>query len=363
MEKLHEISFFLFLTSLTIQGIYWLYLLKIQRTSTALNDLSPKVSVIVCLHNEAQNLPKLIISLLNQRYSNYNIILVNDRSTDETADIIKNCSSKKITSVNITETPANWDHKKHALQTGINIANGEYLLLTDGDCLPKDTHWVESMIKQTSNHSSVLGASFYKKEKGILNSFIQFETYYTAHQFLGLASQGIPYMGLGRNLLYSKSAFEQSNNLHKHKNHRGGDDDILIQPMLNKLNTTYSLETYTVSTPEKTWTSYFNQKTRHLKSGMIYPLKIKILLFWLLFTHCMVYYTSIFGLFSIHFRIAILFGLLLRIVFLLFKFDSLAKEVGYPIRKRDIILGDILFPVYFPIVGFFSIVLKTVRWK
>ena len=102
---------------------------------------APLVSVIVAAKDEQDNIRACLESLIDQEYDNYEIIVVNDRSSDETGIIIDQLSDDHeiITALHVEHLPDDWMGKNHAMQKATNIAKGEYLLLTDADCIHKSS--------------------------------------------------------------------------------------------------------------------------------------------------------------------------------------------------------------------------------
>ena len=102
---------------------------------------APKVSIIVPACNEERNIEVALKSLVTQNYKNLEIIVVNDRSTDETASILERLATEysNITISNISELPLGWVGKNHALYNGTKQAKGEYLLFTDADIVMDST--------------------------------------------------------------------------------------------------------------------------------------------------------------------------------------------------------------------------------
>ena len=96
------------------------------------------ISVIVCAKNEVINLNKLVPLLLEQDYSHYELVLINDASNDETLEVMKKFkeNDSRITVVNVQNNEAFWGNKKYALTLGIKAASDEQLLFTDADCIP-----------------------------------------------------------------------------------------------------------------------------------------------------------------------------------------------------------------------------------
>lgn len=202
--------FFLSLCIFTIlQCFFWYFvfskLIKQQGFSNK-NTVYPPISVIICAHNEQENLEKLLPLLTKQEYPIFEIIIVNDKSTDNSNELLEHFSKNyaHFSYLTIEHTPNNFQSKKFALTQGIKKSQYDYVLLTDADCYPTSNYWIKNMASQSNQYDVVLGYSPYEKNAGLLNQLVQFETIYTAIQYLGFALQGNPYMGVGRNILYKK---------------------------------------------------------------------------------------------------------------------------------------------------------------
>ena len=96
---------------------------------------NPKVSVILPARNEEEFIEKCLDSLLDQDYENYEIIAIDDSSTDSTGKIIKEYATKnsKVIHVSAKPKPDGWMGKNWACMEGYTIATGEILLFTDSD--------------------------------------------------------------------------------------------------------------------------------------------------------------------------------------------------------------------------------------
>ncbi|MFQ3577186.1 MAG: glycosyltransferase, partial [Cytophagales bacterium] len=229
--------------------------------------------------------------MFNQNHNDFEVIVVNDRSTDETYDFLREYSytEKRLKVVNINETPYGMSAKKYALTLGFKAAKNEILLLTDADCLPDTEDWISSMATAyvmdgendvKKNCQVVLSFSGYFKEKGFLNVLIQYETLFTALQFLGLANLRIPYMGVGRNLSYKRSLFFDKGGFKKIMSFIAGDDDLFVQMVANSKNTSIVIDSraFTRSIPKMSWKEYLVQKKRHLSVGRFYKFRIRLVL-------------------------------------------------------------------------------------
>jgi len=241
------------------------------------------VSVIVCAKNEAKNLQILAPLLLKQNYSNFELVLINDRSTDDTLDVIKEIAANdiRVKIVAVEENEQFWGSKKYALTLGIKAAKHEHLLFTDADCIPNSDNWISIMTRNFDDKKHViLGYGAYKKEKGFLNKLIRYETLLTALQYFSYAKLGVPYMGVGRNLAYTKEAFFSVNGFINHMNIRSGDDDLFINEVATKKNTAicFDADAFTKSNPKKTFKEWLLQKRRHIDTASHYKKSHKYLL-------------------------------------------------------------------------------------
>ena len=173
------------------------------------SDYKPNVSIIICAKNEYDNLKQNLKSLLQQDYINYEVIVVNDQSNDNTKDLL-NEYEKTYYNLKVVNIDDNVNHvigKKFALTLGIKTAKYDNLLLTDADCYVESKKWISSMVKNFISADIILGYGAYKKEKGLLNRFIRFDTFLIAIQYFSYALRSITYMGVGRNLAYKRSLF------------------------------------------------------------------------------------------------------------------------------------------------------------
>jgi len=233
------------------------------------------VSVIVAAHNERENLQKLLPLLQKQQYADYEIIIVDDRSEDGSYEFLYEEKQKdaRLKIVRIDHTPEHISNKKYAITLGIKAAKYEHLLFTDADCLPNSEHWISEMTGHFDESTHfVLGVSPYFKEKGLLNWLIRYETFHTAIQYLSYALARLPYMGVGRNLAYTKGTFLQGKGFHHHLKIVGGDDDLFVNEHANRKNTKISVsqDAQVYSYPKKMWRAWFRQKNRHLSVGKFY---------------------------------------------------------------------------------------------
>jgi glycosyltransferase involved in cell wall biosynthesis len=105
---------------------------------------NPRVSIVVPARNEEQDIEQSLTRLLELDYDNYEVIAVNDRSTDRTGEIMEQVASRshaevggRLRVIHHQELPPGWLGKTHAMWTATNQATGDWLLFTDADVLFK----------------------------------------------------------------------------------------------------------------------------------------------------------------------------------------------------------------------------------
>lgn len=241
--------------------------------------ISPKripISVIVCAKNEEENVKNFVPLLAEQDYPDFEIVLINDASSDNTLEVFEAFEKQysNIRLVKVENNEAFWGNKKYALTLGIKAAKKEYLLFTDADCYPTSKNWITAMSSQFTMHRTiVLGYGGYEKiANSFLNKLIRFETVMTALQYFSWAKLHHPYMGVGRNMAYKKEEFFNVNGFINHIQVRSGDDDLFINEAAHSKNTTiaYTPESFTYSKPKTKFKDWFNQKRRHVATAKHY---------------------------------------------------------------------------------------------
>ena len=285
------ITFYAFIFIVFLQLLYYLVIFG-KFAFAKITVGTPKrlaVSVIVCAKNEAENVSKFVPLLAAQNFPDFEIILIDDASSDNTLDIFEEFEKQysNVRLVKVVNNEAFWANKKFALTLGIKAAKNEYLLFTDADCRPDSENWISEMSSHfTLKRTIVLGYGAYEKVAGsFLNKIIRFETMITAVQYFSWAKAGKPYMGVGRNLAYKREEFFKTNGFIEHMKIRSGDDDLFINQAANKNNTAISFNPtgFTYSEPNTTFKDWFNQKRRHVSTASHYKTfdKFQLSLFYI----------------------------------------------------------------------------------
>ncbi|RXJ46136.1 glycosyltransferase [Gelidibacter gilvus] len=366
-----HVLFYIFIVVILVQLFFYAYVfskVKQKKHSTSSAN-KPNVSVIVCAKNEANNLEKFLPSILNQDYPNFELVLINDSSTDTTLKVMERFKANHdhVKIVNVKNIEAFWGNKKYALTLGIKAATHNHLLFTDADCKPVSNQWITEMIGCFSNeHQIVLGYGAYAKvKKSFLNKLIRFETLMTAVQYFSYSKLGQPYMGVGRNLAYTKDLFFEARGFMDHMHIKSGDDDLFVNQIATAKNTVICLSknSFTESISKKSYSDWVIQKRRHISTANHYKTKHKAMLSLFHVSQFLFFALSI-ALISTLFNWEIVAGLIgLRYLALFITLTLAAKKL----EEKDLIP---FFPILeiFLIVTQFSIFIKNLiskpnRWK
>jgi len=350
-----DFLFYGFIAVVIIQVLFYVFLFGKFAFSRQKKVASKNIaiSVIICAKNEAENLKKFLTAIIEQEYPDFEIVVINDSSKDDTLDIIHHFSKlqNNIKIVDVKSNEAFWGNKKYALTLGIKAAKNDFLLFTDADCKPVSKYWIKEMSANFSNSKSiVLGYGAYSKIKNsILNKLVRFETLLTAVNYFSFAKSGLPYMGVGRNLAYTKKEFFDANGFINHIKVRSGDDDLFINQIATKNNTTicFSKDSFTESTPKTTFKAWFKQKRRHISTAKHYKIKHKALL-TLLYISNLLFWLFALILFASLFNWQLVLGLFIfRIVLQYTIFGVSSKKLG----ETDLL-------VFLPFLEIFLIILQ-----
>ena len=335
------------------------------KTTTVAPDGS---SIIVCARNEHQNLKTLLPLLFQQQHPRFEVVVADDASSDGTRSFLRAQQQihPQLTVVTIDERPAGIQPKKHALQLAIGAARYDRLVLTDADCRPASSRWLAHLSGPLCGRTQVvLGYSPYLPEPGWLNRFIAYETLHTGLLYLGSALAGRPYMGVGRNLAYRKTFFEQGQRFEMHRTVVGGDDDLWVNAHARRANTEVALaaEALVYSVPKTSLKSYFRQKTRHLHASQHYGRWDKIWLGTLSLSTIVVWMAGILLLiFSNHWQ-AIVGVFLFRWLILAAGLHTAGRRLHSPINLWRLPILDFLHVIYYIVIGTRAFATTNISWK
>lgn len=345
----------------------------------------PKVTILICGKNEAQNIQRFLSLVLAQQYphNDWELLFVNDASSDDSAVALGKLQEQHPRLSVVAIEPGDrrlFPGKKHALLQGLKQAKYELVLLTDADCYPASALWMEGMVRAYQQlkdknglaQNFVLGYGAYQKATGLLNRFIRWETLHTYIQYASWTRLYRPYMGVGRNLLYHKQSvitlLEQDVNFKTtFTETASGDDDLIISKLATIENTIIAdhTTTHTISVAPAGWRQWWRQKTRHVSSGKYYAPLVKYGLalyalsafaFWLL---ALILLVSSAGLI----QKLVLFLILCRLAAFLANAFKWSSVTGYTRQAWFYPFGELMWLLYNVAVSPFIFWKNKQQWK
>ncbi|WP_107038522.1 glycosyltransferase [Brumimicrobium mesophilum] len=360
------------LWSMALTQLFWIFFfysrIAFHREKNSQNENLPPVSIIISARNEEDNLFELLPFILEQEYPKFEVIVVNHQSTDNTADILVAFQAKytHLRIINLERSNHLAQGKKLTLTLGIKGAKYEHLLMTDADCKPTSNQWLRSMANEfVDKKEIILGYGPHYTVPGFLNKIIRLDTSMIALNYLSFAKAGVPYMGVGRNLAYTKKLFMNNSGFKTHYSISSGDDDLFVQEVVQKRNYSIVLspETFCYSEAKNSWSDWLVQKSRHYSTSGRYPLFKKLLLgiyplSLLMMIISLVTLLIIGGITWITLGVIALVIISKWIVF--GKAFNKLKQTSF---VWGIIFWDILYAIFTPIIYFTSAKITGSKWK
>ena len=337
------------------------------------NQYKP-VSVIICAKNEYTNLKKNLTLFLEQDYPDFEVVVVNDCSEDDSNYLLKSFADKypQLNVVTILKNINFFSGKKFALAVGIKSAKHDLLLLTDADCAPKSNRWIAEMQNHFRGKTEVvLGYSGYESKKGFLNKIIRFDTVMTAIQYFSWSLAGKTYMGVGRNLAYNRELFFKAKGFTSHYQIPSGDDDLFINQVATKDNTSIeiSVDSQTFSAPKATFHEWLTQKKRHYSTGFLYKPFHKIVLGMFSVSNFLFYATFVALIIILITKFAF-YNILFVCSFLILKMATqmfIFKKSMNKLDEKNLLLIspilDFLFILFNPLIALSNFFVKETKWK
>ena len=327
-------------------------------------ELEP-ASIVLCARNAYEYLVELIPALLKQDYPDFEIVVVNDCSDDETEEYLKDLErhEPRVKPVQLKQHLNFFNGKKFPLSMGIKSAQNDLLVLTDCNCIPVNDQWLRSVANRyRSGTEMVIGYSPYVQQKSVLNRIMRFDALQNGLLYLSAALNRHPYRGMGKNLSYRKTLFYRNKGFISHYTTSVGDDDLFVGQVANKNNTEVLIdaENGILTSPTRSFALWMRQKSSRYSTVTRYGTRARLSLglFHLSRTFFHASFVALLCLsaqpaFSITggamLYIPILsFLFLLRYGTLLFVYHKASKRLGEKGLLPGLIVYDFLFAVLSP---------------
>ena len=272
---------YIFVAVTVIQILYYLFysIFAFEKKKSQSISKDIPVSIIIPVKNKAESLTNYILNLLQQDYSNFEIVLVNNASSDDTLDVIENLQKQhsNIKLVNVENTEAFWGNKKYALTLGIKAASHEHLLFTEIKSIPLSKYWVREIASNFSKEKTIVIG--YKKLKAKKHSFsnllFRFDNILNTIQSFSFAKTGHAFTANSSNFGYTKSDFFKVNGFINHLNIFIGESDLFIKDASTNKNTvtTTSNDSFVENSNIYSFKEWFSEKRKQSIIASLYKFK------------------------------------------------------------------------------------------
>jgi poly-beta-1,6-N-acetyl-D-glucosamine synthase len=323
------------------------------------HQLENFISVIVPVRNEARNITSLLSALLSQEYSHFEIIIVDDHSTDDTGDVVIKFGSRVRFIKNYGAG------KKTAVSTGVAIAKGSVIVTTDADCT-MSSQWLTSInevfsspgVQMAIGPVKIAQHDFFSTLQSIeFSSLIGSTAAMTAFQR--------PIMCNGANLAYRKSVFDEVNAYGDNLHIASGDDEFLMRKVYERYPPDIKFmadpRSVVTTTAQGTLHDLFQQRIRWAAKWRFNTAPgVKLLAIFIIAVQC----TACFSLVSVALNDEPLYLILLLMKALLE--SVLLIQVSRFLKMRwswfAFLVLQVTYPFYVVLIGVLSNVLSF-RWK
>ncbi|MDR2627647.1 MAG: glycosyltransferase [Dysgonamonadaceae bacterium] len=256
------------------------YFNLIRKGEISIGTATPPVSVIICAQNESENLNRFLPCILEQDYPQYEVIVVNEGSTDESEDVLCRLGAK-YKHLYHTYIPGNvkLSKKKLAITVGIKAAKYDILLFTNADCCPVSGNWIRCMARHFDGETAIVtGYGAMPTRKGFVGKSILFDTLIVGLRAFSLALMNKPYTAKGANMAYRKDLFLKGKGFQPYLYLQDGEDDLFVNTEATATNTRIEMSPESITVRDfcnfKTWTE---MKIRQLTTRNYYRLGPQLL--------------------------------------------------------------------------------------
>ncbi|MDR1023827.1 MAG: glycosyltransferase [Prevotellaceae bacterium] len=318
------------------------------------------VSVVICAKNEQHNLEKNLPLFLKQDYPQFEVVVVNNCSTDDSEMLLYNLrqhhSNLQITS--IEEGQKFMHDKKLAITVGIKAARYETIVFTEPDCAPDNDKWLSAMQQAFGDTGEVVISYCRSKRcKGIFGKIMRCDSVFSALFSLRAAIKGVPYRSSSKNMGISQELFFRNKGFAHYNSYPQSEETIFLCRNANRHNTRVTLahDAILSSSQQLTFGQWFQQKCTYaslLDMGKRGKKHIHVeMASRVLFYLCAATLVSIAALQQEHFLLAAAAPLLL------FRFTAqvaiFIKATG-KLQERGLVIWLLLYDIFSPMFAFMA---------
>lgn len=219
-----------------------------KRQYVSVDEAKPGVSIVIRTHNQCAALKCNLPLLLDVDYPNFEVIVVDDMSTDGTLDLltVMEQRSEYLFHTKITDKVRTMSHRKLALLLGVKAAHNEIIVTTTADCIPATRNWLNAMVRQFGEKTDiVIGPMVFESRVGLIRRFCQYDLFQRLITMFGFALSFRAFAGWGSNMAFRKAVLFADNNkaFNSHLNIKTGEDDLMVSAMARKDNVAVACST------------------------------------------------------------------------------------------------------------------------
>ncbi len=327
-------------------------------------NITDNISIVVPCRNEQKHIRKLISTIAQQSYQNFELILVNDHSTDLTRNYIKTAQAAFSKIILIDAVGFG---KKNAIKEGILNSTSTFIVTTDADCTPS-YHWLETIAcHQQKYPADLLICPVKLSFDDTLFSYLQMV------EFATLVATGASAVGVGMpilcnaaNMAFKKSAWLKSRE-DLHEDEISGDDIFLLQSVKKRggvIDFLKSESAFVTSKPAATLSEFIHQRRRWASKSPSYT-------DWqIIITACVVLAISLLEIVLIYFSIfstkaLVILGVLIVMKYFIDNLFLLKIKKFFQLEHTWFysLLLSVIYPFYIVFVGLSALVIKPKKWK
>ena len=275
------LAYYVIFVGLHLAMMFGIFLERLREKKALKNitEILPTVSVVIPVHNESHRIARLLKSLEAQEYPNAEFIFIDDRSEDESVNLIGafiNGAGKERSKIILLKENPGPNHKQYALTRGIEDSCGEFLLFTDADCeIPP--LWIQGMVRRMSDDKTGAMIGPVLKRYGGKGFFHIYQCYEHGIRYVYLAGAtglGAAGGGFGNNLILRRSCLDAVGGYEKIPP-SPTEDAALISVIRScsdyKIRAALGEDVHVITQGENTWKALVNQTLRWNNGGLFSP--------------------------------------------------------------------------------------------
>lgn len=216
------------------------------------------VTILIYAHNQGELLLRNLPTLLEQDYSAFEVIVMDDNSRDDTADILSMMCNRfdHLHYSRIDEKVRGMSHRKLAVLLGTKGAHYDIVVMTQAQCLPASNQWLKQLTRHFADPATevVIAPVAYERRSSFLSRFCQFDLFQRLVSLFGISLAIRPFAGWGQNMAFRKSIFyaNRSQGFQRHLHIQPGEDDLFVADVARGNNVVMECQPESLVTDQST---------------------------------------------------------------------------------------------------------------